>query len=80
MFIPRGFAHGFQVLSDSATFFYQVDNYYSPEDERSIRFSDPALELPWQDSQSSVVSERDQSAPLLQDQTDLMQYGDDLYA
>lgn len=47
LFIPRGFAHGFVVLSESATFAYKVDNYYSPECERGLAFNDPALGIDW---------------------------------
>jgi len=48
MFVPRGFAHGFVVLSESATFAYKVDNYYSPECERGLAFDDPELNIDWQ--------------------------------
>lgn len=47
MFVPRGFAHGFVVLSDSATFAYKVDNYYSPECDRGLAFDDPQLDIDW---------------------------------
>ncbi|MCD8285453.1 MAG: dTDP-4-dehydrorhamnose 3,5-epimerase [Prevotellaceae bacterium] len=47
LFIPRGFAHGFLVLSDVAVFTYKVDNPYAPEAECSIRFDDPQLAIPW---------------------------------
>ena len=47
LFIPRGFAHGFVVLSDTATFAYKVDNYYSPECDRGLAFNDPALGIDW---------------------------------
>lgn len=47
LFIPRGFAHGFVVLSESCTFAYKVDNYYSPECDRGIAFNDPALDIDW---------------------------------
>lgn len=47
LFIPRGFAHGFQVLSDSAVFTYKVDNRYAPESECSIRYNDPQLGIRW---------------------------------
>lgn len=46
-FIPRGFAHGFQVLSDRAIFQYKCDNYYHPEAEGGIMWNDPALAIPW---------------------------------
>lgn len=47
LFIPRGFAHGFQVLSETAVFAYKVDNTYAPESECSIRYNDPALQIEW---------------------------------
>lgn len=46
-FIPRGFAHGFQVLSDTAVFTYKVDNSYAPEAECSIRYDDPTINIKW---------------------------------
>ena len=47
LFVPRGFAHGFAVLSDVARFQYKVDNYYCPAAERTLRFDDPALGIDW---------------------------------
>lgn len=47
LFVPRGFAHGFVVLSDTATFAYKVDNYYSPQCDRGLGFNDPALGIDW---------------------------------
>ena len=47
LFVPRGFAHGFVVLSKSATFAYKVDNYYSPQCDTGIAFDDPFLEIDW---------------------------------
>ena len=47
LYIPRGFAHGFAVLSDTAQFQYKVDNYYCPEAERSLRFDDPTVGVAW---------------------------------
>jgi len=46
-FVPRGFAHGFVVLSDKAQFQYKVDNYYAPQSEATLRFDDPALGIDW---------------------------------
>ncbi len=58
--IPRGFAHGFLVLSDTAIFSYKVDNYYSKESERSILWNDPSIGVDWQLSESNLVlSEKD---------------------
>lgn len=47
LFIPRGFAHGFVVLSDVAQFQYKVDNVYAPQSEATLRFDDPALAIDW---------------------------------
>lgn len=47
LFIPRGFAHGFQVLSDTAVFTYKVDNRYAPEAECSLRYDDPTVGIEW---------------------------------
>lgn len=47
LFIPRGFAHGFQVLSETAVFTYKVDNRYAPQSECSIRYDDPQLGIKW---------------------------------
>ena len=55
LFIPRGFAHGFQVLSDTAVFTYKEDNRYAPEAECSIRFDDPELGIEWPISGDEVV-------------------------
>jgi dTDP-4-dehydrorhamnose 3,5-epimerase len=66
--IPRGFAHGFVVLSETALFSYKVDNYYSPHDDRGILFSDPALGINWNIEQSFLsLSEKDKNQPFLND-------------
>ncbi len=80
LFIPRGFAHGFVVLSETAIFSYKVDNYYSPECDRGIQFNDPQLGIDWQlDSEQLLLSEKDKHQPLLQDATDLFNYQNKLY-
>lgn len=56
LFIPRGFAHGFLVLSDEAIFTYKVDNAYAPAAEASIRFDDPDLAIQWPIDMSKVVT------------------------
>ena len=48
LFVPHGFAHGYVVVSDSATFAYKVDNYYAPEHDRGIAFDDEKLKINWQ--------------------------------
>lgn len=59
-FIPRGFAHGFQVLSDTAVFTYKVDNRYAPEAECSIRYDDPTIHINWPITGNQVIlSEKD---------------------
>lgn len=64
LFIPRGFAHGFVVLSDSATFSYKVDNTYSPEHERGIAFNDLDLNIDWKlPSDDLIVSTKDSNNP-----------------
>jgi dTDP-4-dehydrorhamnose 3,5-epimerase len=66
LFIPRGFAHGFVVLSQTALFQYKVDNYYNKEADRGIAFNDPALGIDWQIDLSQVqLSDKDSKQPLL---------------
>lgn len=64
LFVPRGFAHGFAVLSDTVDFFYKCDDFYSPADEIVIRWNDPALAINWQ-TPDPILSERDAAAPML---------------
>jgi dTDP-4-dehydrorhamnose 3,5-epimerase len=79
LFIPRGFAHGFLVLSPTATFCYKVDNYYSKECDRGISFADPALDIDWKLPASELLlSLKDQNACLLQD-ADLFDFNENLY-
>lgn len=54
-FIPRGFAHGFVVLSDVAQFQYKVDNVYAPQSEATLRFDDPALAIDWRIPHSEML-------------------------
>jgi len=64
VFIPRGFAHGFLVLSDSAIFAYKVDNTYAPEHDAGIRWNDPIVNIQWGLSESEVlVSDKDAQLP-----------------
>ena len=55
LFIPRGFAHGFVVLSDEAQFQYKVDNVYVPQSEATLRFDDPALGIDWRVAPSEML-------------------------
>mgnify|MGYP003420610701 FL=1 len=67
-FIPRGFAHGFLVLSDEAVFTYKVDNPYAPQSEASIRFDDPDLAIQWPiDANDVLTSAKDLDALSLKD-------------
>lgn len=67
-FIPRGFAHGFLVLSDEAIFTYKVDNPYAPQAEAGIRWNDPALAIEWPiDPAQVLTSEKDLKQPLMKD-------------
>jgi dTDP-4-dehydrorhamnose 3,5-epimerase len=66
LFIPRGFAHGFVVLSETAIFQYKVDNYYNKDCDRGIAFNDPALAIDWQIDLAKVqLSDKDSKQPLL---------------
>lgn len=67
-FIPRGFAHGFLVLSEEAIFTYKVDNPYAPQEESGIRWNDPDLGIEWPIDPAQVqTSEKDLKQPLLKD-------------
>ena len=67
-FIPRGFAHGFLVLSEEAIFTYKVDNPYAPQAESGIRWNDPALGIEWSiDPKRVLTSEKDLKQPMLKD-------------
>ena len=68
LFIPRGFAHGFAVLSDEVIFQYKCDNYYAPQSERGIAWNDPALNIDWRiPADKIILSEKDTKYPLLKD-------------
>ena len=71
-FIPRGFAHGFIVLSDSAIFQYKCDNYYDKASEGGLHYADPDLNIEWgMSADELVVSEKDLELPFLKDAGDL---------
>jgi dTDP-4-dehydrorhamnose 3,5-epimerase len=74
LFVPHGFAHGFIVLSDSATFTYKVDNYYAPEHDRGIAFDDEQLKINWQLSLEELqLSDKDKTHPTLESTKDLFE-------
>jgi dTDP-4-dehydrorhamnose 3,5-epimerase len=72
--LPRGFAHGFVVLSESADFFYKCDDLYSPADEIVVRWNDPAIGINW-GIDDPKLSSRDAAAPLLAQVERLPTYG-----
>ena len=65
-FIPRGFAHGFLVLSETATFFYKCDNFYNKESEGGVIYNDPDINIDWQFPMTQLlISEKDLILPTL---------------
>ena len=67
-FVPRGFAHGFLVLSETATFFYKCDNFYNKESEGGIIYNDATINIDWQFStENLLVSDKDKVQPTIQD-------------
>lgn len=68
LFVPRGFAHGFAVLSDEAVFQYKCDNYYHPESEGGISIADRSLGIDWRiDPAEAILSEKDLRNPMFSD-------------
>ena len=80
-FVPRGFAHGFVVLSEEALFQYKCDRLYAPQAEGAIAWDDPDLGIDWQVPADKVLlSAKDQCHPRLKDATDIFDYSIDYYA
>ena len=80
LFIPRGFAHGFAVLSDQAVFQYKCDDYYAPETEGAIAWDDPEIGIDWKIPEDKVIlSPKDADHPELKDSTELFDYSIDYY-
>lgn len=68
LYIPRGFAHGFVVLSEDAIFQYKCDNYYHPDSEGAIRWNDPLLGIDWiLDDKDLILSDKDKMSPFSKD-------------
>ena len=66
-FVPRGFAHGFLVVSETATFFYKCDNFYNKESEGGLMYNDPKINIDWQfPTENLIISEKDQVLPTLE--------------
>ena len=69
LFIPRGFAHGFSVLSEHAVFQYKCDNFYCPASEGGYAWNDPVLAIDWRIPAADIIlSERDKHHPFLYEQ------------
>ena len=75
LFIPRGFAHGFAVLSEEAVFQYKCDNYYAPQSEGSVLWNDPEIGIEWGIPEGNVIlSDKDTRSPLLKDLGDFFEW------
>lgn len=80
-FVPRGFAHGFAVLSDVAVFQYKCDNYYAPQADGGIAITDSSLDIDWHlDTNDVILSDKDTKHPFLTDFDSPFDYNIDLYA
>ena len=79
-FIPKGFAHGFAVLSQDAVFQYKCDAYYAPQSEGAIAWNDPAIGIDWSIPADKVIlSAKDMAHPLLAECEELFDYNENLY-
>lgn len=67
LYLPRGFGHGFRTLTDDVEFCYKVDNLYSKEHDRGIRFDDPSIGVDWGEVAEALLSQKDTGAPLLEE-------------
>ena len=76
LMVPRGFGHGFRTLTDDVEFCYKVDNLYSSECDRGIRFDDPAIGVDWGEVREELRSPKDTKAPLLADSDCNFVYGE----
>ena len=75
LFIPRGFGHGFMTLTDDVEFCYKVDNLYSRECDRGIRFDDPEIGVEW-GIENPILSQKDNTSPMLKDSDCNFIYGE----
>ena len=76
LYVPRGFGHGFKALTEDVEFLYKVDNLYSKECDRGIRFNDPTIGVDWGEVREECLSRKDMDAPLLADSDCNFTYGD----
>tara|TARA_X000000950_G_scaffold285711_1_gene392370 strand:- start:556 stop:1152 length:597 start_codon:yes stop_codon:yes gene_type:complete len=80
IFIPRGFAHGFLVLSDTVTFSYKVDNYYSSVHEHGLSYDDEDIGIDWKINRDKLIlSDRDKQQPKLKNLNNFFSYKDNYY-
>lgn len=80
LFVPRGFAHGFAVLSEEAVFQYKCDNLYAPQAEGAIAWNDPQIAIDWQiPAEDILLSDKDKCHPTLTEAPWLFDYNDKLY-
>ncbi len=80
LFVPRGFAHGFAVLSEEAVFQYKCDNLYAPQAEGAIAWNDPQIAIDWQiPAEEVLLSDKDKCHPTLAEAPWLFDYNDKLY-
>ncbi len=63
LYVPEGFAHGYQTLADETETYYQVSAFYAPSAERGVRWDDPAFAIEWPDPEPAVMSEKDRNWP-----------------
>ena len=79
-FIPRGFAHGFAVLTEEVIFQYKCDNFYAPQSEGALAWDDPALAIDWKlPADDVILSAKDSCHPCLKDAPWLFDYNENLY-
>jgi dTDP-4-dehydrorhamnose 3,5-epimerase len=67
LYVPEGFAHGFQALEDGTEVFYQMTEFFAPELARGLRWDDPAFGISWPEVETRIILDRDRNYPLFQD-------------
>ena len=76
LLVPKGFAHAFMTLTEDAEVQYKVDEFYSPENDRSIAWDDAEINIDWPESITPILSEKDQNAPNLKEAENNFSYGE----
>jgi dTDP-4-dehydrorhamnose 3,5-epimerase len=67
LYVPEGFAHGFQTLVDNAELFYQMSKIYAPGSEGGVRWNDPVFGIPWPERKDVIINDRDRNYPDFRD-------------